>query len=78
MNCVCRNANFLLLGRANMETLANFTMALFMTCLLGLVMYQSTLRLDEKVRYFWFNGADPQKANITFSNFIIVIALCGK
>jgi hypothetical protein len=61
-----------------METLANFTMALFMTCLLVLVMYQSALRLGEKAQYFWFNGADPQKANITSPDFVIVIALCGK
>jgi hypothetical protein len=61
-----------------METLANFTMALFMTCLLGLIMYQSAFRLDEKAQYFWFNGADPQKANITLPDFVIVIALCGR
>lgn len=50
-------------------------MAVFMTGMLGGVIYQAALRLWTKYQYFVKHGPAHEKANITLESVIIVGAL---
>lgn len=53
-------------------------MAVFMTGMLGGVIYQAGDRLWTKYQYFVQHGPAPEKANITVESFIIVVVLVCK
>ena len=66
------------IGRTNIETLAILAMAVFMTGMLGGVIFQAGARLWTKYQYFFQHGSAPEKANITVESVIIVGALVRK